>query len=179
MKMFVAGEWTGSPEESVITSPYSGEVVDAVPVATTAHVESALVAALEGARKMAALTGYERSQILGRAAAIVEDRAEELARVLSLEQGKPIVESRVEVGRVPDMLRLCAFEGAQLRGETLPLDAAAERRRQARLHPARPVRRRRGDHAVQLPGSAGGAQDRPGSRCGQRGHPEASRARRR
>ena len=41
MKMFVAGEWTGSPEESVITSPYSGEVVDAVPVATTAPTSRA------------------------------------------------------------------------------------------------------------------------------------------
>jgi glyceraldehyde-3-phosphate dehydrogenase (NADP+) len=100
-------------------------VVDAVPVATPAHVESALAAALEGAQKMAALTAYERSQILLRAAAIVEDRADELARVLTLEQGKPIFESRGEVGRVPDMLRLCAFEAAQLRGETLPLDAAA------------------------------------------------------
>ncbi len=125
MKMFVAGEWTGSPEESVITSPYSGDVVDAVPVATPAHVESALAAALEGAQKMAALAAYERSQILVRAAAIVEERAEELARVLTLEQGKPIFESRGEVSRVPDMLRLCAFEAAQLRGETLPLDAAA------------------------------------------------------
>jgi acyl-CoA reductase-like NAD-dependent aldehyde dehydrogenase len=125
MKMFVAGEWTGSQEESVITSPYSGDVVDAVPVATTAHVEVALAAAVEGAQKMATLTAYERSQVLVRAAAIVEDRAEELARVLTLEQGKPIFESRGEVSRVPDMLRLCAFEAAQLRGETLPLDAAS------------------------------------------------------
>jgi acyl-CoA reductase-like NAD-dependent aldehyde dehydrogenase len=125
MKMFVAGEWTGSPEESVITSPYSGDVVDSVPMATRDQVESALAAAREGAREMAALTAYERSQILARAAAIVEERAEELARVLTLEEGKPIFESRGEVSRVPDMLRLCAFEAAQLRGETLPLDAAS------------------------------------------------------
>ena len=125
MKMFVAGEWTGSPEETVVTNPYSGDVVDSVPVATPDQVESALAAAVEGIRQMAALTAFERSEILARAAAIVEERGEELARLLTLEEGKPIFESRVEVSRVPDMLRLCAFEAAHLRGETLPLDAAA------------------------------------------------------
>lgn len=123
--MFVAGEWTGSSEETSITNPYSGDVIDSVPLATPDQVESALQAALEGARTMAALTRFERSQILGRAAAIVEERADELANTLTLEEGKPITESRVEVGRVPDMLRLCAFEASQLRGETLPLDAAS------------------------------------------------------
>ncbi len=43
---------------------------------------------------------------------------------ISLEEGKPLAESRGEVGRCPDLLRLSAFEGAQLRGEVLPLDAA-------------------------------------------------------
>jgi glyceraldehyde-3-phosphate dehydrogenase (NADP+) len=125
MKMYVAGEWTGSAEESEVTSPYSGDVVDTVPNATEAHVEQALAAAVEGARTMAALTPYERSRILEQAAAILEDRLEELARLLTLEEGKPLVESRAEVGRVPDLLRLCAFEAGQLRGETLPLGAAS------------------------------------------------------
>jgi len=124
MKMYLAGDWAGSPEESEVTNPYSGEVVDTVPNATGDQVERALAAAVEGARQMAALTAFERSQILERAAQIVEGQVEELARLLTLEVGKPLFESRAEVGRVPHLLRLCGFEAAQLRGETLPLDAA-------------------------------------------------------
>ncbi len=125
MRMYVAGEWAGSPDETAVTSPYSGDTVDTVPNATPDQVEQALAAAVEGARQMAALTAFERSAILERAAGLVEERIDELARVLTLEEGKPLFESRAEVGRVPDLLRLCAFEAGQLRGETLPLDAAS------------------------------------------------------
>ena len=72
---------------------------------------------------MAKLTGYERSQIINRAAEIFAQRVDDLARTVSLEEGKPLSESRVEASRMPDLLRLCAFEGTQVRGETLPLDA--------------------------------------------------------
>jgi acyl-CoA reductase-like NAD-dependent aldehyde dehydrogenase len=125
MKMYVAGEWTGSNDESDVTSPYSGDVVDTVPNASEGQVERAVAAAVEGAQQMAALTPYERGRILERAATMLEGRLEELARLLTLEEGKPLVESRAEVSRVPDLLRLCAFEASQLRGETLPLEAAS------------------------------------------------------
>src|SRR5689334_16302130 len=72
---------------------------------------------------MAALTAYERVQILNRAADLVAKNVEQLARTITSEEGKPLRESRGEAGRVPDLLRLCAFEGSQLRGETLPLNA--------------------------------------------------------
>ena len=58
-----------------------------------------------------------------RAAALVEERAEEIATVLSAENGKTITEARGEVGRAGDMIRLAGYEGTQLYGETLPLDA--------------------------------------------------------
>jgi len=48
-----------------------------------------------------------------------------MARTISLEEGKPITESLGEAGRMPDLLRLCAFEGTQQRGETLPIGAQA------------------------------------------------------
>ncbi|MDX6561330.1 MAG: hypothetical protein QOD65_1144, partial [Gaiellales bacterium] len=77
-----------------------------------------------GAKAQAGTTAFERAEALNRAAALLEARVEEFARLLSLEQGKPLAESRGEVTRCPDILRLSAFEGAQLRGEVLPLDAA-------------------------------------------------------
>jgi len=94
-----------------------------VPEATSEQVDQALAAAERAAATMGQLTGYERSQILNRAADLLATRLEDFARTISLEEGKPLSESRGEVGRMPDLLRLCAFEGSQLRGETLPLDA--------------------------------------------------------
>ncbi len=112
-----------SPQMIPVHSPYSGEVVGEVPAATPQHIESALAAAVHGATAMAKLTAYERGQILNRAADLVAANVEDLARTISLEEGKPITESRGEASRTPDILRLSAFEGTQLRGETLPIDA--------------------------------------------------------
>jgi acyl-CoA reductase-like NAD-dependent aldehyde dehydrogenase len=124
VKMFVAGEWRGAETEP-IQQPYSGELVDYVPAATADDVENALSAAAAGAQAMATLTAWERSTILNRAADLLDAREEDFARTISLEEGKPLAEARVEVDRCPELLRLCAFEGSQLRGETLPLDAAS------------------------------------------------------
>jgi acyl-CoA reductase-like NAD-dependent aldehyde dehydrogenase len=124
VKMFLAGEWLGAETEP-IQHPYSGEVVDSVPAATAEDVENALSASVAGARAMAALTAWQRSEILNRAADLLDARHEGFARTISLEEGKPLAEARLEARRSPELLRLCAFEGAQLRGETLPLDAAS------------------------------------------------------
>jgi acyl-CoA reductase-like NAD-dependent aldehyde dehydrogenase len=99
-------------------------VVDTVPAASADDVERALAAAVEGAAQAASMSGWERSEILRRAADLLEERVEDIARLISQEQGKPIQEARGEAARGPHVLRLSAFEGTQLRGETLPLDAA-------------------------------------------------------
>ena len=125
MKMYVAGQWVDSPKMLEVKAPYSGEVVDSVPDATSKQVEQALAAAEKGAAAMAQLTGYERSQIMLRAADLVQASVEDFARTITLEEGKPLGESRVEAGRMPDLMRLSAYEGAQIRGETLPLDSQA------------------------------------------------------
>ena len=125
MKMYVAGQWVDSPKMLEVKAPYSGEVVDCVPDATSQQLEQALAAAEKGAVAMAQLTGYERSQIMLRAADLVQASVEDFARTITLEEGKPLGESRVEAGRMPDLMRLSAYEGAQIRGETLPLDSQA------------------------------------------------------
>src|SRR5690349_13670431 len=118
MKMYIAGQWVDSPNSNPVISPYSQEVVDTVPDATAEQVEQTLAAAVKGAAAMAKLTGYERSQILNRAADLTSQRVEDFARTVSLEEGKPLSESRVEATRMSDLLRLSAFEGTQARGES-------------------------------------------------------------
>ncbi len=123
MEMYLDGKWVDSPKVIEVVSPFSGQVIDTIPDATPQQIEATLAAAVQGAAAMAKLTAYERSQILLRAADLLAKQVEDFARTISLEEGKPLVESRGEAGRTPDIFRLCAFEGAQIRGETLPIDA--------------------------------------------------------
>src|SRR5579883_301430 len=125
MKMYIDRKWVDSPATTPVISPYSREVVDTVPQASPEQIEAALAAAERGATTMRQLPAHERGAILGRLANLVAEHQEDLARTISLEEGKPLSESRGEVGRMPDLIRLCGFEGTQQRGETLPLDAQA------------------------------------------------------
>ncbi len=125
MQMYVNGEWRGAAREEEVRSPFDGEVVDTVPVAGAADAEAALAAAVEGARAMRALSAYERSEILRRAADGIEAGIPELARTIALEVGKPLLEATNEAKRIPDLLRVSAAEGARMHGETVPVDAAA------------------------------------------------------
>jgi acyl-CoA reductase-like NAD-dependent aldehyde dehydrogenase len=127
-RMYVAGEWRGADAEDEVTSPWSGEVLDTVPRATAADADRALAAAVEGARAMRRLTAYERLTILNRAADLVANAVEELAETISREEGKPVAESRGEAGRIPDLIRMSAHEGARMHGETVPVDTAPNAR---------------------------------------------------
>ncbi len=124
MKMCVGGNWVARGEPVEVIHPFDGSVVETVPRADGADVERALAAAERGARVMAKLPAWDRYRILKRAAEWVEARAEELARTITLEEGKPITEGRVEVGRAVQTLTLSAEEARRIHGETVPLDAS-------------------------------------------------------
>jgi glyceraldehyde-3-phosphate dehydrogenase (NADP+) len=123
--LFVDGEWAASADGRVedIRSPYDGRVVGQVPVAGRADADRALAAAEHGATVWRETPAHARLDVLLRAAAIVEERVEAIAELLSAENGKTITEARGEVGRASDMIRLAGYEGAQLYGDSLPLDA--------------------------------------------------------
>jgi acyl-CoA reductase-like NAD-dependent aldehyde dehydrogenase len=125
MKMWVGERWIEGTRSEEILSPYSGDTVDVVPKANLGDVEQAISTAAQGARDIAALTAWQRAEILNKAADIASGCVEEFGRLISSEEGKPLCESRGEASRLPELLRLCAFEGSQLRGEVLPLDAQA------------------------------------------------------
>jgi acyl-CoA reductase-like NAD-dependent aldehyde dehydrogenase len=72
MKMYLAGEWVTAEQRRAIRAPYSGEVVDEVPEASTEQVEQALTAAAEAAKTMRRLSAYERSQELARQFSVSE-----------------------------------------------------------------------------------------------------------
>ena len=125
MDLLIGGTWSGGRSGQIeeVRSPYDGSVVDTVPSAGLEDVEAALAAAERGAVTWRRTPAHERERILRRAAELADERTAEIARVISAENGKTITEATVEAGRSGDLIRLSAFEGTQLYGDTLPLDA--------------------------------------------------------
>lgn len=122
MQFYLAGQWQDRSDTINVLNPYSGEVIDTVPKASDEDVETALQSAVKGADAMRALSGYQRFEILDRAAAMMQDQAEELARTISSEEGKTINEARGEVGRATQTIQLSAEEAKRITGEVLPID---------------------------------------------------------
>jgi glyceraldehyde-3-phosphate dehydrogenase (NADP+) len=125
MEMLIGGTWqpaaSGRAEE--VTSPFDGAVAGTVPVAGPDDVRAALDRAEAGAVTWRRTPAHERMRILLRAAELADERAEATAQIISAEAGKTITEARGEASRSGDLIRLAAFEGTQLYGDALPLDA--------------------------------------------------------
>ena len=124
MHMYIGGEWTDRDDKISVINPFNNSIVDTVPSATTDDVELAINSAVSGAKDIAALSGYERYQILRKAADLLEERTEDFARIITLEEGKVISEGRLEVSRAVQTMTLSAEESKRIHGEMVPLDGA-------------------------------------------------------
>ena len=124
MKMHIGGQWVDKSEKIEVLHPYDGSVVDTIPRGDAADVELALATAERGAKVMASLTGYERYEILHKAAHLMEGRNEDLAQTITMEEGKIIAEGRIEASRAVEIISLSAEEAKRLGGEVVPLDGA-------------------------------------------------------
>ncbi|MFQ5796177.1 MAG: aldehyde dehydrogenase family protein [Candidatus Bipolaricaulia bacterium] len=124
MRMFIAGEWMDKEEKINVYNPYDGSVIDTVPRADADDVERALASAVRGAEIMRTVPGYERYLMLRKAAQLVEERVEEFARTITMEEGKIIDEARIEASRAVQILEGSAEEAKRMYGEVIPLDGA-------------------------------------------------------
>ena len=124
MKMYIGGQWVDKSEKIEVLHPFDGSVVDTIPRGDAADVELALATAERGAKVMAKLTGYERYEILHKAADLMLERNEDLARTITMEEGKIIAEGRIEASRAVEIIALSAEEAKRLGGEVVPLDGA-------------------------------------------------------
>jgi glyceraldehyde-3-phosphate dehydrogenase (NADP+) len=124
-EMLIGNEWVAARSGNTldVRSPYDSRVVGTVPHAGVEDVEAAIVAAQEGAAQWRRTPAWQRADILTKAATLADERTEDIARIMSDENGKTLTEARSEAGRTGDIIRLAAFEGTQLYGQTLPLDA--------------------------------------------------------
>src|SRR5438128_3761797 len=124
MRIFFSGQWQDRDQKIEVRNPYDATIVDTVPQATATDVEAAIAGAMQGASLMRKLPGYERFQILRRAADAMFARQKELGRIISLEEGKTLAEGVFEASRAAETIELSAEEAKRLGGEVLPLDGA-------------------------------------------------------
>jgi acyl-CoA reductase-like NAD-dependent aldehyde dehydrogenase len=116
--MFVDGAWTSSVSGATFTasSPATGETIGEVPEGTRDDARLAIGAANRATGAWARATAFERAAALHRVADVVERRREDLARTLTLDQGKPISEAHDEVEELVQYWRNAAEDGKRLEG---------------------------------------------------------------
>lgn len=106
----------------VISSPFTGEPVGEVARGAARDMDDAIAAAAAAFERTRRLPTHRRAAILEGAARALEARADELARLMALESGKPITQALAEVARAVVTLSLGAQEARRLGGEVLPVD---------------------------------------------------------
>jgi acyl-CoA reductase-like NAD-dependent aldehyde dehydrogenase len=129
-RMFIDGEWCDAAGGATVeaTSPATGESLGPVAEGGREDARRAIAAANAAFGAWGARTGYERGELLHRVADACERRADELARVLTLDQGKPLkAEAEGEVGELIEFFRMAAEDGKRVEG-TVPQSAAPGRR---------------------------------------------------
>ncbi len=128
--MHVAGAWVESESGARIdaTSPATGEAIGTVPEGTREDARRAIAGANASAREWAARSAFERAAAMERVAAIIEERRDDLARTLTLDQGKPLqAESYAEVDELVEYWRMAAGDARRLEGLMPPSVDARKR----------------------------------------------------
>lgn len=103
-----------------LVNPASEEVLGRVPHATTADLDRALAGSARGFAVWKAMTAQARYAVMMRAAQLIDDRKERIARVLTLENGKPLGEAILEVAFSAEVTRFYAEEGKRAYGRIVP-----------------------------------------------------------
>jgi acyl-CoA reductase-like NAD-dependent aldehyde dehydrogenase len=127
--MHVGGAWVeaeaGARTEA--TSPATGETIGTIPEGTREDAQRAIAAANAAWREWAARSAFDRADAMERVADLVAERREDLARTLTLDQGKPLSEARDEVAELEEYWRMAAADTTRLEG-VMPPSVDADKR---------------------------------------------------
>jgi acyl-CoA reductase-like NAD-dependent aldehyde dehydrogenase len=126
--LYVANKAEQPNTDLAVTDKYTGEIATRVALADAATIDRGIAAAVAAAAPMARMAAYERQAVLAHCVTRFTARAEELAQALCIEAGKPIRDSRGEVGRLIDTFRIAAEESVRMTGEVQPLDISPRAR---------------------------------------------------
>jgi succinate-semialdehyde dehydrogenase/glutarate-semialdehyde dehydrogenase len=126
LRLIIGGASVGSAHRktSPVFDPGTGEEIGRLPVATDEDLADALASSARGYRTWRATSAFERSAILGRAADLIRQRVDAIARTLTLEQGKPLAEARGEIIAAAEVIEWSGEEGRRTYGRVVPARAA-------------------------------------------------------
>ena len=116
----IGGHWVAGPERFEVRDPATGLALADVAKLAPAHAHEAVVAADKAWPAWRARTARERHAILMKWFALMNQHADDLARIMTAEQGKPLAEARGEVVYGASFLEWFAEEGRRIYGETVP-----------------------------------------------------------
>lgn len=127
--LYIDGKWRAADDggEFPVHDPSTGDVIGYASNGGRAESEEAIAAAAAAFEEWAGKTPYQRAAILSEAHAIMLERREELAQLMTLEQGKPLKASRNEVTYASDFLSWFAEEAKRISGVTIPSARADQR----------------------------------------------------
>ncbi len=125
VKLFINGEWTTgtSGKSEPIVNPATGQVIARLAHAGPADLDEALRAADKGFKVWRKVSGFERSKLLRKAGEIIRSRADEIGALMTLEQGKPLAEAKMETMLAGDIMDWFAEESRRTYGRIVPARA--------------------------------------------------------
>ena len=121
-RLFIAGQWQDAADGKTIAvhNPATGQQIGRVAHAGIADLDQALAAAQKGFEVWRDMPAIERAKAMRRAAALVRERADAIAAIMTQEQGKPRAEARVETLAAADIIEWFADEGMRVYGRIVP-----------------------------------------------------------
>jgi succinate-semialdehyde dehydrogenase / glutarate-semialdehyde dehydrogenase len=125
VKLFINGEWTGgaSAKTGSIVNPATGQVIARLAHASTDDLDQALHAADKGFKVWRKVSAFERAKLLRKAGEIIRSRADEIAALMTQEQGKPLAEAKMETMLAGDIMDWFAEEARRTYGRIVPARA--------------------------------------------------------
>lgn len=126
-KLLIGGRWIETAEKIEVRNPANGEIVGHAARATEKDARAAVEAASAAFAEWAALAAPERAERLLRWHALIAEHREELARIMTSEQGKPLREAAGEIDYANSFIQWYAEEGKRVYGETIPASSANKR----------------------------------------------------
>lgn len=140
VRLYIDGEWREGQDgrQIDVINPATGEVIGRVAHAAISDLDAALAAAERGFQTWRATSAFERYKIMRKAAELLRERADGIARLMTQEQGKPLGEARGETLAAADTIDWLAEEGRRTYGRIVPARAAGVEQRVVR-QPVGPV----------------------------------------
>ncbi|MEH7414426.1 NAD-dependent succinate-semialdehyde dehydrogenase [Neobacillus drentensis] len=127
--MYLNGEWVGNDYEvfTDIINPATKEVIGAVPTGGACEAKQAVDAASRAFKNWSKRTAEERYQLLMKWFYLIEKNKQEIARIMTIEQGKPLKEAIGEVSYANGFISWYAEEAKRVYGETIPASSPNKR----------------------------------------------------